>query len=95
MTGSHFSRACLNSWNVTPRAHMGMLGRVWLRPSSASLVKLIKSMTPGYSVMVDLLLPWSAHREDLAVECAPIGSETGSESKEGPNVHVDHQNTLC
>jgi len=49
----------------------------------------------GYSVMVDLLMPWSAHREDLAVECAPIGSETGSESKEGPNVHVDHQNTLC
>ena len=33
MTGSHFSRACLNSWNVTPRAHMGMLGRVSLRVS--------------------------------------------------------------
>ena len=31
MTGSHFSGVCLNSWNVTPRAHIGMLHRVSLR----------------------------------------------------------------
>ena len=31
MTGSHFSRVCLNSWNITPHAHMGMLRRVSVR----------------------------------------------------------------